>query len=513
MAFYLGSFLLDLLGLLTALVAVGYVFLLWSFQYWKRRNVPYFEPGIPWGTGGNPFKRNKLTIGEMFSDLYKRSKQNGWKYCGLFFFHNVRLLLVDLDLIKQIMAKDFHNFVDRGMFTNEKDDPLSCHLFAIGGVKWKNLRAKLSPTFTSGKMKTMFSTLADCGLVLEKYVEEHIDNDTGIDMRDVLGKFSTDIIGSCAFGLNCNSFKDPDSPFMENGRKIFRPRPIDFLKFAFSENFPNLCKKLGMTVVPKEAGAFFRKVVEDTITYRQKNNCTRNDFLQLLIEIMNDDVTKEEGLKGDGRTLTMDEAAAQCLVFFVAGFETSSTAMTFAIYEMAQYQDIQDKVRAEIKAVLAKHDDKITYDSLNELKYLKQVIDETLRMYPPVPLVTRESAGDYKIPGEEVIIEKGTKVMVPIQGIHMDEELYENPLQFDPDRFTEENKKRRHPYAHIPFGEGPRICIGERFGIMQIKVGLTSILRKFRVTLNKKTEVPLKLSTRSFFPTAEKGIWVNLEKL
>lgn len=512
MTFYFGSYLLDLLGLLTALVAVGYAFLLWSFQYWKRRNVPHFEPKMPWGTGENPFMRTK-TIGEEFTDLYRRAKKNGWKFTGLYFLNNVNLMLVDLDLIKQIMAKDFYNFVDRGIFTNEKDDPLSCHLFAIGGVKWRNLRAKLSPTFTSGKMKTMFSTLADCGLVLERYVEENIDSDEGIEIKDVLGKFSTDIIGSCAFGLDCNSFKDPDSPFIENGRKIFQPRPMDFVKFVVTETFPNLSRKLGFTVTPKDASAFFKKVVEDTVTYRQKNNCTRNDFLQLLIEIMNNDKAKEEGFKGDGRTLTMDEAAAQCFVFFIAGFETSSTTMTFALYELTQHQDIQDRVRAEIKAVLAKHDDKITYESLSELKYMKQVIDETLRMYSPVPLVTRESAEDYKIPGEEVVIEKGTKVMIPIQGIHMDEELYENPSVFDPDRFTEENKKGRHPYAHIPFGEGPRICIGERFGIMQTKVGLTSILRKFKVTLNKRTELPLKLSKKTFFPTPEDGVWINLEKL
>lgn len=179
----------------------------------------------------------------------------------------------------------------------------------------------------------------------------------------------------------------------------------------------------------------------------------------------------------------MDEAAAQCFVFFLAGFETSSTTMTFALYELAVHQDIQDKVREEIKSVLAKHNNKISYDSLKEMKYQRQVIDgiltlpfvyfsvtillsisETLRLYSPVPFVTRTSAEDYKLPGEDMVIEKGTKVIIPIQAIHLDEELYENPNEFEPERFTEENKKNRHQYAHIPFGEGPRICIGNIFG-------------------------------------------------
>lgn len=82
-------------------------------------------------------------------------------------------------------------------------------------------------------------------------------------------------------------------------------------------------------------------------------------------------------------------------------------------------------------------------------------------MYAPVQFVTRVAAEDYKIPGDDVVVEKGTKVIIPIQGIHKDEEFYQNPQVFDPERFNEENKAGRHPYAHIPFGEGPRICIGK----------------------------------------------------
>ncbi|XP_018577090.1 probable cytochrome P450 6a14 isoform X2 [Anoplophora glabripennis] len=512
MAFYSGSLLLDLLGLLIAVIAVGYAYFSWSYQYWKKKNIPYLEPVAPWGNFQSPFSTNK-SFGEQMVDFYRQAKPKGWKYFGIYALTHGNLVAIDLDLVKQVMTKDFHNFVERGDYSNEKDDPMSGHLFAIGGVKWRNLRTKLSPTFTSGKLKSMFSTLVDCGLVLEKYVEGHIDNEQGADIKEILGKFSTDIIGSCAFGLECNSFKDANSPFREHSRRLFKSSTRQIVVFTFANSFPNIARKLGIIIFPREVTSFFRKVVEETITYRQKNNLIRNDFLQLLIGIMENNIAEEEGNKGDGRTLTMDKAAAQCFVFFLAGFETSSTTMTFALYELAQHQDIQDRVREEIKTVLAKHDNKMTYDSLSELKYLKQVIDETLRLYSPLPFVTRMSAEDYKIPGEDVVIEKGTKVFIPIQAIHTDEEYYENPLVFDPERFSEENKAGRHPYAHIPFGEGPRICIGERFGVMQTKVGLTSILRKFRVTLNKKTRVPIKLSTKSFIPTAEDGIWINFEKL
>lgn len=82
-------------------------------------------------------------------------------------------------------------------------------------------------------------------------------------------------------------------------------------------------------------------------------------------------------------------------------------------------------------------------------------------MYPPAPVLTRECIEDYKVPGEDFIIEKGTIILIPIIGIHYDDDHYENAEVFDPDRFTPENKQKRHHYAHIPFGEGPRICIGK----------------------------------------------------
>lgn len=175
----------------------------------------------------------------------------------------------------------------------------------------------------------------------------------------------------------------------------------------------------------------------------------------------------------------MNEMIAQCFVFFLAGFETSSTTMTFALYEMSVNPEIQDRVREELHRVLKKYDNKICYDSLKELEYMQQVIDgndvenfishylpvyyfflETLRKYPPLPFVTRKCVEDYTIPNTGITIDKGTGVLIPITNIHYDEDIYENPKEFNPERFTKENKQRRHPYAHIPFGEGPRICIG-----------------------------------------------------
>nr|CAI5826710.1 unnamed protein product [Callosobruchus analis] len=329
-------------------------------------------------------------------------------------------------------------------------------------------------------------------------------------LHNISACYTTDIIGSCAFGIECNTFKEPDSPFRSFGQKIFERGRLGLLKLSFIFGFPKLAEFLRLKITPDDVTKFFMKVVNDTIEYRMKNNVVRKDFLQSLIELRAHD---QQDHKKDGKSLTMDEIAAQSFIFFIAGFETSSTTMTFALYELATHPEIQEKAREEILQVLKRHDNKFSYDAVNELVYLKQVIDEALRKYPALPLVTRVCVKDYKIPGTDVVIEEGTKIIVPIAGIHHDDRYYEDPEKFDPDRFTEANKEQRHPYANLSFGEGPRICIGMRFGIMQTKVGLASILKNYRVSLNEKTKTPLKISIRSFIPTTDGGMWLTMEKI
>ncbi|XP_023310269.1 cytochrome P450 6a2-like [Anoplophora glabripennis] len=508
MVLFTNSIAYDALVFFVTLTVVVYAYFKWKYQYWKRKGLPYFVPKIPFGNFPNPLT-SQLSMGEHIALLYKEAKARGWKGCGLYTMAVPIYMVLDMDLVKNIMTKDFNNFMDRGIYFNEKADPISAHLFAITGMKWKNLRAKLTPTFTSGKMKMMFQTMADCGVILEKYIKDEVAGKQVVDIKDILGRFSTDIIGSCAFGLDCNSFEQPNSPFRVYGKNVLETSTLELIKEAFCISFPKAARALSLRVFRKQACDFYTSVVHDTISYREKNSVKRNDFMQLLLEMK----AKDDNATENGNTLTMPEIIAQSFVFFIAGFETSSTTMTFALFELARNTAVQDKVREEIRTVLAKHDNKVTYDSMNELVYMKQVIDETLRMYPPVPLLTRESAEDYKIPGQDFILEKGTIVFIPASGIHYDEDHYKNPKVFDPDRFSVENKKARHPYAHLPFGEGPRVCIGERFGILQSKVGLTSILKDFKVTLSEKTKLPLKMNPYEKITSPIGGIWLKIEKV
>ena len=304
--------------------------------------------------------------------IYNDMKEKKWKHGGLFFITSPVYFVADVDYVKNVMAKDFQHFVDRGFYYNEKTDALSAHLFAIGGPKWRNLRTKLTPTFTSGKMKMMFQTLVDCEANLEEKMALEYEKKQPIDVKEILGCFTTDIIGSCAFGLDCKTFQHENSPFRVYGKEVFASTTYRIVKATFANTFPDLSRSLGIVVTPKDITAFFMKVVKDTVNYREKNSYTRKDFMQLLIDIKNNKLVEEDGYKFDGKTLTIEEVAAQCFVFFLAGFETSSTTMTFALYELSKHKHIQDKLRDEITTVFAKHNVKITYESIQDMK---QVID------------------------------------------------------------------------------------------------------------------------------------------
>ncbi|KAG5873358.1 hypothetical protein JTB14_000486 [Gonioctena quinquepunctata] len=440
-------------------------------------------------------------------DFYTEFKKRGWKFGGIYITTRPVLIVADPEYIKDIMVKDFHHFIDRGVYYNEKDDPISAHLFALNETRWKDMRVKLTPTFTSGKMRMMFPMIMEVNDCLVDAINKCVEKKQDIDIKEFLAKFTTDVIGTCAFGIECNSFKNPDAEFRKAGLNSLQKKDmLHSLKKMVISKAPDLALKLGIESVRKDVSQFFYDVIGKTIDYRKTNNTTRADFLQLLINLM-------ENTKDSENPFTMEQLVAQVLVFFVAGFETSSTTMTFALYELARAPDIQEKLRKEITSVLNKYDNKLTYENMNEMPYLQQVIDETMRIYPALPILQRKCTEDYKLRDTDLVIERGTSVLLPIISFHRDPEYYPDPMKFDPERFTPEKKKERNSLLHIPFGEGPRNCIGLRFGLMQMKIGFVQILRNFKLSISPSTKMPLHLDKKIFFLKTNETLYLKAERI
>lgn len=472
------------------------------YTYWKKLGVPYIEPTFPFGNV--PGYKIKTHPSVVFSNYYNRMKSRG-PFFGLFLLFEPLVLVTDLDLIKTILVKDFNYFMNRGLYVNEADDPLSGHLFNIEDQKWRELRTKLTPTFTSGKMKYMFSTILGVADELKKCVTLETSVTKEIEFKEILVRFTTDVIGTCAFGIDCNSLKNPKAEFHMVGQKVFKIEPLQRLRNLFLLNNRSIGQMLRMATTETVITDFFFKIVRDTINFRKTNNVERSDFMSLLMKMM-----QEEGIQ-DG--LTVDEITAQAFVFFIAGFETSSTVMSYALLELSQNPKIQEKARDEINRVLAQHNGVLSYEAMMDMKYLDQVINESLRKSPPLGHLFRMVTKDYHEPTTGITLKKGTRVFIPILGIHMDPEYFPEPEKFDPDRFTDEETKKRNIYTFLPFGEGPRNCIGLRFGMMQARIGLIALLTNFKFVKSSKTEYPVKFNPRSITLTSEGGLWLHVEKI
>ncbi|XP_060519193.1 cytochrome P450 6A1-like [Cylas formicarius] len=490
--------MLAIVAVLTLAILVFYN--KWRRNYWKRRNVLQLE-STHWFFGNSKdLLLNKRHMWDVVRENYDYFKSNQVKYGGLYSPVENILFVIDPQLSKTILIKDFDSFMNHGMYFNEKTDPLSANLFMLEGPKWRALRQKLTPTFTSGKIKMMYHTMMTCASVLSDVMKNISISDEPVEMRDVLARFTTDIIGSCAFGIDCNSLKDPNSDFRVYGRRSAEPTLsfTQLTKMLLMMLLPNaVITAIGLKGMDQDVEDFFVNVVKSNIDYREKNNVIRKDFLQLLLQLKNQGQVKEDGDLSVKITqqsaMTFMELAAQCFVFFIGGFGTSSDVMTHALYELSLNQDVQVKIRKSINEGLAKYNNEMSYEAIQEITDLENVVNETMRKYPIAPVLPRRCTKTYKVPESDLIIEKGTKVWVPVTGYHYDSEFYPNPEKFNPDRFYENNPDYRPDVLFLPFGDGPRQCIGLRFGLLQSKLGLATILKDYKFSLNDKSDIGKKL--------------------
>ncbi|KAH1009762.1 hypothetical protein HUJ04_002071 [Dendroctonus ponderosae] len=363
-----GFIIFDLCLIVGAAFLAVLIYFKHSYRYWKVKRVPYLEPTFPLGNDEYFFTKSATFAGEAKS-WYDQLKAGGHKFGGVWSFSRKALVLVDPDYIRDVLTQDFHHFANRDIFVNEKFDPEGSHLFNVRNAHWKPLRQKLTPTFTSGKMRMMFESVMRCCDHLVDHLKECAETGENIDSRETLSCFTTDVIGSVAFGVDCNSFSKEESDFRKYGKLFFRPNLLDYIRLLFLKSFPDLARKLRLKLGNTRRTKFFSDMVKQTIDHRTQFKVTRPDFLQLLINM---------NLENDGKeTLSFDQIVANTILFFVAGFDTSSTAMNFALFELARNPDLQEKARQEVLQVMARNDGKITYPGLQEMTYVKQVLDET----------------------------------------------------------------------------------------------------------------------------------------
>ena len=260
----------------------------------------------------------------------------------------------------------------------------------------------------------------------------------------------------------------PDSDTVHKAQTVFST-PLwvrAFSMFPFSDY---LSKKLNIS--PLNHTDHFISLARAIYDVRKAQQTpSRRDLLHLMIEAQQQEI--------QGKTMSDEEVSAQSVIFMVAGFETTGSTLSFMAYVLAKYPEIQEKLLNEIDEAVKTRGAVPLYDFVNTLDYLDRVICEVLRLYTPGFLVHRRCNETCTING--VTIPSGFDVFMPPYVLHRDPALWPNPEKFDPDRFSPENREKQVPYSYMPFGMGPRQCIGFRFALLEIKIAMLKILSKVK---------------------------------
>ena len=322
-------------------------------------------------------------------------------------------------------------------------------------------------------------------------------------MLDWFSKLTLEVILSTAFGLEAEVQNGKDNELLTEGKKFFSTpqiiRQISRLPFG-----PALLRFLAM--LRRQRPEYFQEVATEILKARRQQGFSgRKDLLDLMMHAT--DETTTEGVS----RLSDEEVVAQSVVFLLAGYETSSNTLAFTLYYLVVNPEMQEELRTQIREALETNAKKgCLYDIVKNIDYLECVIKESQRLCPPAIHVNRECHEDFDLSG--IHIPAGTEVVIPIYALHHDPDAWEDPEKFNPERFRGDKKNTHHPFQFLPFGGGPRNCIGMRFALLEIKIALVKILSKYKFVRSAKTQVPLMLHAGGAL-SAKGGVLVRVESL
>uniref|UniRef100_A0AAR2KWE6 unspecific monooxygenase n=1 Tax=Pygocentrus nattereri TaxID=42514 RepID=A0AAR2KWE6_PYGNA len=449
------------------LVLYGY----WPHGYFKRIGVSGPKP-LPFIGTMLEYKK-----GFQFFDLECYKKYG--RIWGIYDGRQPVLCIMEKDILKTILIKECYSF-----FTNRRNFRLNGPLYdAVSIVEdddWRRIRSVLSPSFTSGRLKEMFGIMKTHSRNLVENLEKTSKRGEAADVKEFFGPYSMDVVTSTAFSVDIDSLNNPNDPFVTNIKKMLK---FDFLNplFLIVALFPFVTPLL-----EKMDFAFFPPAVTDF-------------FYASLQKIKSERVAKDnkvhpsecrKGISEKLICLNDHEILSQSMIFIFAGYETSSSTLSFFFHNIATNPETMKKLQEEIDQTFP-NKAPVQYDAVMNMEYLDAALNESLRLYPVGARLERVCKKTVEING--LTIPKDTVVVIPVYPLHRDPEYWPDPETFNPERFTKENKESIDPYMYMPFGAGPRNCIGMRFALVSIKLAIVEILQRFDINICDETKVPLEL--------------------
>ncbi|ALC41924.1 Cyp317a1 [Drosophila busckii] len=482
----LGIIVLCLLALLV--MAARY-----QRDYWRYLGIPHERPKKLWPIIKQLATQSLSTeAGKSahYTEIYKKFKGSG-PFCGFYALLQPRALVLDRELIRLIMVKDFSNFNDRGIYCNQKSDPLSGDLYGLRCNSWKEMRQKLDPTFELSRMSWLYGSLYEEAEQLLLTVSSTLmkQSHATLHIQKLMRRYVLSSLASCVFGLTAEQRqKYALDEFERMTELVLSTRKHGYLMNLMMIRFPNFCRAFRMRLTPKPAEQYFLQLLEDVVQQREASGVRRQDYMQLLLDIKALELTTHEYEADKVLKLHLQhELAAHAFVFLKAGYEQTSNTLTCVLYELALHTEVQSQLRQELKAALERHDNNLSFECVQSLTLMGHVILETLRLHPITPYIMRRVLNDFVVPEHiKYTLFKELFVIIPTHAIHNDPEYYPEPHKFMPERWGSPRNSLNEQTTWFGFGVGVRDCIGIQFAQLQLRLALALLLLEFEFTLNSK---------------------------
>lgn len=392
-------------------------------------------------------------------------------------------------LIQYVLQKNHRNYKKSPIQVNQLAHFIGKGLLTSDGPYWLQQRRLIQPGFHRTKLAGLTDImLREIDSFLDD-MEPRIHQKDGFDMAHEMMELTFNIVAKSLFSTGIEKSTMNKISDLFNQIQAFMVRQIQqpYLKGWF--------KVSGEMKKHEAVAASLRKNVFQIIQQRKQSADRHDDLLDMLLEARYEDT---------GKGMNDRQLLEECLILLVAGHETSANALAWTWYILCQHPEVVREIRAEIKTVFG--DQKPTVEGIAKLDYLKRVIQESMRLYPPAWVMDRVSIEEDHFEGFH--IPKNKIVGLYIYGLHHSPKYWKNPEKFDPSRFEKEAVKKRPPYTYLPFGGGQRKCIGSYFAMMEMQLILVRMVQRFEFDLVEGQNVEMRpLITLQ----PKNGIWMRIK--
>ncbi|KAJ7372188.1 Thromboxane-A synthase [Desmophyllum pertusum] len=450
------------ISLLFILIAVIYWFGVSGYTLTSHVSLPGPKP---WPYLGNLLDASKY--GGLHKAFLEYAKKYGKVY-KMYMGRDAIIAVADPEILKHILVKDFQKFRNRPDFLAGKA-PLDKGLFGARDDDWKRVRSILTPTFSSSKLKEIVPIMEEAANILLSKFENFAKEEKSVDVSTPFCHFTLDIILSAGFGMKAEIQTNPDPELVEKATTVFMV-PVYVRALSMFPFHRQLRKFVDLN--PIQHVPYFAKLAEDILELRRSGSVGRRDLVQLMLEAT--EVTNNNEVK----RLTDEEIIGQCITFLVAGSETTGSTLAMIAHHLASYPEIQEKLLREIDDATRSRGDVSIQEFVQSLEYLDRFVSEVLRLCTVGYVNVRDCMETCVINGVE--FPAGVGVYILSYCVHRDPDYWPEPEKFDPDRFLPEVAEKRPAFTYLPFGLGPKQCIGIRMALLEMKIALVKILQKMK---------------------------------